>query len=120
MGSECYILVVAERCCINNIMFTFLFVSPFLFPLTPNKYMDTCDEAFCKKSPPRVRNRASTKISGTTPEFPNAQQTFVALPSTVSDSIPNRGNRTYFEAKNNDKQCTMATTGMVMEVLSNP
>lgn len=120
MGSECYILVASREMLYQQYYVHFHVCFPLPLPLTPNKYMDTCDEAFCKKSPSRVRNRASTKISGTTPEFPNAQQTFVALPSTVSDSIPNRGSRTNFEAKNKAKQCTMATTGMVMEVLSNP
>ena len=59
-------------------------------------------------------------MRGTTPELPNEQHTVVARPSSLSASIPARGSRTSFEAKNRHVDWIIANSGTAKELRFRP
>mmetsp|Transcript_12693 Transcript_12693/g.23791 ORF Transcript_12693/g.23791 Transcript_12693/m.23791 type:complete len:228 (-) Transcript_12693:221-904(-) len=84
----------------------------------PTKYMLTIDDALGKIW--LLRNKASTNINGKTPALPNAQQTLIALPWTVSSSKPNNGSIKCLEMVYNSSTCVTAIKGIEMELILKP
>ena len=59
-------------------------------------------------------------MRGTTPELPKEQHTVVARPSSLSASIPARGNKISLDAKNRHVDWTIANSGTARELRFRP